>query len=108
MGLLHRDAARYYAASRLNLNVFIPGGCLAISCSVLVCERVLWIVKPLGIYVDDVGIIDRVAPSEILVVADGGKWGSKERSARHIPSFVAVNMAFIPLSGPKEGLVRVY
>src|SRR5262249_28808116 len=107
VGFLHRKAARHDTAARLDLDVFAPGSCLAIAVTVFVGQRVFGVVKLLGIDVYDVGIIDRMAPPQILIVAKRGERRPEERGAGHVPPLIAMNVAFVPLTWPEERLVRI-
>src|SRR5437899_886421 len=104
MSLAELEAPRLDALRSLYGNAIGPRGRRAVAVAVAIRERVFRIVKLLDEDIDDVWIVDRVTPTEILVVADRRIRRAEERRAAQVPTLLAVNVTFIPLTRSEEGL----
>ena len=91
----------------LDLDGFFPFGGMPVFAVVPIGERVTGIVEGFLVDVDDIRLIHGVAPSKDIIVADGGETRTEEGCAAHVPAFLAMDVAFIPLADTEEGLMRI-
>ena len=63
-------------------NVVGPGGGLPRAIAVAVLERIGLVVKGDGVEIDDVRIVDRVAPGDVAVVSEGSETASRRSRLR--------------------------
>ena len=98
---------KYARSLILNPDGHVPGLGLAIGVAVFVGERVARLVEGFLPNVDDVRVVHGVAPTKEVVVADGRKSRTKKAGPRHVPTLIAVDVAFVPLTRTEERLVRI-
>jgi len=84
-----------------------PGGGLLVPVAVAVLQRISLVVKSDGVEVDDVGVVYGVAPGDVAVEPHGRERRAEEAGTEQVPAFAADDVAFVPLPGSEEGLVRV-
>ena len=107
MGLAEGEGPLGQGIVGLDLDGVLPLNGMTVAAVVTISKRVARLIENLFPNVDNIGSIHRVAPAQELVVADGRKGRAKEGRARHVPALVAMHLAFIPLTCPKERLMRV-
>ena len=107
MGAAEGESTIGESVGGLDLDGLVPFDGMLVCAVVAIGQRIAGIVESFLVDVHDVRLVHGVAPAEHVIVADGGKSGAEERSAAHVPSFVAVDVPFIPLADAEEGLVRI-
>ena len=76
--------------------------------AVTVYERIGFVVKRDRVKVNDVRVVDGVAPGDVAVISEGRIPRTEEASTEQVPALAADHVALVPLPRSEKRLMWIY